>query len=81
MSTTIAVEHNKLPEHVAIEEPRVAKVRQKPAKRTKFSFIMHNIYDEILETAKTVLIILSVLAICKFAGLFDWWMHLVGNIL
>ena len=80
MSTTIAVEHNKLPEHVAIEEPRVVKVRQKPAKRSKFSFFMHSIYDEILETAKTVLIIFSVLAICKVVGLFNWWIHLVGNI-
>ena len=80
MSTSIAVEQNKLSKHVAVEETKVIKVRRESAKKSKFSFFIHSIYNEIHETAKTVLIIFSVLAICKFVGLFDWWIHLVGNI-
>ena len=81
MSTTsVAVEHNKLPGHVDIEESKVVKVRQKSAKRTKFNFFMHSIYSETLETAKSVLIIFTVLAVCKFAGLYSWWIQLVENI-
>jgi hypothetical protein len=81
MSTTsIAVERNKISEHVAAEKSRVVKVSQEPAKRTKFSFFMSRVYSEILDTAKAVLLIFSVLAICKYTGLYAWWIQFVGNI-
>lgn len=81
MSTTsIAVERNKLAKHVPAEKSKVVKVPQETVKKTKINFFMHVICSEILETAKTVLIIFTVLAMCKLAGIYDWWIHLVGNV-
>ena len=81
MSTTsITVERNKLSKQVVAKESRVVKVRQEPAKRSTLNFFLSSIYSEMLDTAKAVLIIFSVLAICKFTGLYAWWIKFVGNI-
>lgn len=81
MSTTsIAVERNKLPKHVVVEEPKVVKPREEFVTRTKFNLFMRSIYSEILDSIKSVLLIFAVLAVCKFSGLYDWWIQLIGNI-
>ena len=81
MSTTsIAVERNKLGEHVSVEKPKVVKVRQKSVNRNKFNLLIQSIYSDILDTAKSIIIIFAVLAICKYTGLYAWWMQLISNI-
>jgi len=80
MSTSsIAVERSKLPEH-AVEEVKAAQPREKSVKKTKFNYFIRSIYSEIMDSIKSILIIFAVLAVCKFTGLYAWWVQLIGNI-
>lgn len=50
-----------------------------PVKRNVYKVIGHMIYDEILETVKSFLIILAILALCELAGFCSWWIQLVSK--
>ncbi len=76
-TTTIAVDRNKVQERVV--KPKTVRGSEEAVKVSSFKFFIRSIYYEILDTAKSVLIIFSVFALCKYSGLFSWWIQLIGN--
>ncbi len=82
MSTTsIAVERTKLRERVVVEEePIVVKPREESENRKNFNLFMGILWLDIVDMTKSVLFVFAALAVCKFSGLYSWWIQLVNSL-
>ena len=69
---------NRLSGHLSRDSLQVNADTRIPVKNNAYKVIGSMIYGEILETVKSALIIFAILALLELAGLYDWWIQLVG---
>ena len=70
---------NRLPGRPVRDSVQVSVHNRIPVKTNVYKVIGHMVYDEILETVKSFLIILAILALCELTGFCSWWVQLVGK--
>ena len=69
---------NELPGLISKDSLQVTVDNRIPVKSNTLNVLGRMIYEDILETVKSTLIIFAILALCELAGLCDWWIQLVG---
>ena len=80
MSTSVAVEQKNIPEQQVISERKKVIARRKPSKSSRHSWLKVKIYNQALETVKSILLVFACLSVYKLTGLHDWWMHFVDKL-
>jgi hypothetical protein len=80
MSTTVAVERKSIPQQSVITDRKTVTPRKKPPKIRKHAWIRTKLYNQVLETVKSILLVFAFLSIYMLTGLHEWWMHFVDKL-
>jgi hypothetical protein len=51
-----------------------------PPKIRKHAWIRTKLYNQVLETVKSILLVFAFLSIYMLTGLHEWWMHFVDKL-
>ena len=80
MSTSVAVEQKRIPQQPVITEHKTVTVRKNPQKSRKHEWLRTKLYNQVIETVKSILLVFAFLLAYRLTGLHDWWMHFVAKL-